>query len=151
MTRLAMLGLALSLGSTVELRADDDPAKAELAKFQGTWSMVSMTKNGKEIPAKGLEGRVAEIKDNAFTDRQGTKIHGKGTMTLDPRSSPKGVDTVFTDGPIAGKTTLAIYEIDGDTMKSCVANPGDPRPKSFESKAGTGYMLVTYKRMKPRP
>src|SRR5689334_11592863 len=109
MIRVALLGLAACLGFSVGVRADDD-ARSELAKFQGTWSMVSMTKNGKEIPAKGLEGRVAEIKDNVFTDRQGEKIHGKGTMTLDPKTTPRSVDTTFTDGPITGKTTLAIYE-----------------------------------------
>ncbi|MDB5352567.1 MAG: hypothetical protein JWN86_3814 [Planctomycetota bacterium] len=148
MIRFTMAVLLLGLGATPGARGDDGDAKADLARFQGRWSMVSMTKNGKMIPAKALEGRVAIITDNVFTDRQGEKIHGKGTMVLDTKTSPRSVDTAFTDGPITGKTTLAIYEFDGDTMKSCVANPGDPRPKSFESKAGTGYMLVTYKRVK---
>jgi hypothetical protein len=32
----------------------------------------------------------------------------------------------------------------------CLARPGKPRPKAFESKAGSGHRLETYKRVKAR-
>jgi len=82
-------------------------------------------------------------------DQQGKKVHGKGTISLDAGKSPKEVDTKFSEGPIAGKTSLGIYELDGDTLKSCVAEPGDPRPKTFASRRGTRLMLVVYKRAQP--
>jgi uncharacterized protein (TIGR03067 family) len=126
----------------------DETARADLDKLQGTWAMLSMTKNGKVIPADRLKGRVALIKDDAFTDRQDEKVYARGTIALDPGKSPGAIDTRFTEGPIAGKTSLGIYKVDGDSMTSCVAEPGDSRPSSFESKAGTGFMLVVYKRQK---
>jgi hypothetical protein len=44
---------------------------------------------------------------------------------------------------------LAIYEIDGDTLKVCYDLGGKNRPTEFKTKEGTALFLATYKREKP--
>jgi hypothetical protein len=49
-----------------------------------------------------------------------------------------------------GKTRIArgIFSLHDDTLKYCIATPGKPRPKSFESHKGDGHTLVVMKRLK---
>ena len=47
-----------------------------------------------------------------------------------------------------GKTTLSIYEIEGDTLKICSVEPGKDRPTEFSSKPGSGHFLRVFKREK---
>ena len=53
-------------------------------------------------------------------------------------TKPKMVDLTFTAGPEKGKTSLGIYEVDGDTWKICLGLAGKGRPKEFTTKAQSG-------------
>jgi hypothetical protein len=50
-----------------------------------------------------------------------------------------------------GKAIRGIYAVRGDALRVCLARPGKPRPKAFESAEGSGHVLYTYKRVKARP
>lgn len=41
---------------------------------------------------------------------------------------------------------LAIYELDGDTLRVCYDLSGKARPSEFKTKAETQLLLFTYKR-----
>jgi hypothetical protein len=56
---------------------------------------------------------------------------------------------VGTDGPNKGKTFLAIYELDKDSLKVCYDLSGKARPTEFKTKPDTTLFLVTYTREKP--
>ena len=73
----------------------------------------------------------------------------EGTLKLKPKAKPKEMDIIGTDGPNKGKTFLAIYERDGDTLRICYDLGGESRPTEFKTKEGTKQFLVTYKREKP--
>ena len=65
--------------------------------------------------------------------------------------SPKPTDMVKVHyrGTLPdGKEIKGIYEMDGDTLKSCVAPAGKERPKEFSAGKGTGHTLRVFKRMK---
>jgi hypothetical protein len=49
---------------------------------------------------------------------------------------------------VTPKGVKGIYEIDGDTLRICVAKKGKERPKTFESKEGSGHVLTVMKRVK---
>ena len=87
------------------------------------------------------------IKDDNYTVTVGTKVD-KGTVKLNPKALPKALDITGTDGPNKGKTILAIYELDSDTLRVCYDLSGKSRPKEFKTKADTQLFLVTYKREK---
>ncbi len=62
----------------------------------------------------------------------------KARITIDPSKKPKTIDYDVIDGPTKGKRHLGIYELDGDTFKSCFGAPGAERPTDFTSKPGDG-------------
>jgi uncharacterized protein (TIGR03067 family) len=119
-----------------------DDAKA----IQGTWQPVkgevggtAMKEEVLKIISMKLEGGKYEVKAENMD---------KGTYKIDPSAKPKTIDVAGVEGPNAGKTLLAIYELDGDTLRICYGLGGSPRPKEFKSPAGTPTLLLSYERKK---
>jgi hypothetical protein len=48
------------------------------------------------------------------------------------------------------RTSLAIYEQQGDSLKLCGAKAGSPRPTEFSASKGTGHTLIIYKQVKTK-
>ena len=155
---MRMYGVAVlaivSLFAAVRSQAADGEAKEgavakELQAFKGTWRLNSKDEDGKKFSE-------VEIKDVIMTNdgsgrasvRRGDKVIAEATVKLDPTKKPKTIDVTFTKGKHKGKTVLGIYEIEGDTFRVCVARPGDARPAAFSAKAGSGRILIGYKREK---
>jgi uncharacterized protein (TIGR03067 family) len=80
--------------------------------------------------------------------RRGDQVLVAGTVTLDPTKKPKASDLTLTEGENKEKRGVAIYELTGDTFRLCAARPGEKRPTEFSAKAGSGQMLIVYKREK---
>ena len=73
----------------------------------------------------------------------------RGTFKLDPAKSPKVMEMVITEGAGADPEVPAhgIYELDGDGLKWCAAEPGtDAKPDKFDTK-GTMNVTVELKRV----
>jgi len=121
--------------------------KAELKKLEGTWVPSSAVFGGRNWPDEQLKATKLVIADGKYT----VTVSGqddKGTLKLDLKAKPAGMDIVGTDGPNKDKTIPAIYELSGDVLRICYALDGKDRPAAFESKSGTRHFLVTYKREK---
>ena len=58
------------------------------------------------------------------------------------------MDIIIIDGLNKGQTWLGIYELSGDTYRSCFATEGKPRPTAFTSEPGSGNVLWVFKREK---
>ena len=129
--------------------AKEEAVAKELQAFKGTWRLSSKEEDGKKFSEE-------EIKDVILTNdgsdkysvRRGDTVIAEATAQLDPAKKPKAIDVRFTKGERKGKTILGIYEIEGDTFRVCVARPGDERPAEFSAKAGSGRILIVYKREK---
>jgi uncharacterized protein (TIGR03067 family) len=72
----------------------------------------------------------------------------KGTTKVDATAKPKTMDIMGTEGANKGKTMLAIYEDNGDTMRVCYDLTGKMRPTEFKTTADKPFFLVTWKREK---
>ena len=72
----------------------------------------------------------------------------KAKITIDPTKKPKTIDYQVIDGPTKGKKHLGIYELAGDTLKSCFGAPGAERPTDFTSKPGDKHTATVWKRAK---
>ena len=159
MKTLAMTCLALGLlFTTSELALADDDAKKqaieqETKKLEGSWAMVSFEVNGKKISEEDLE-KAADMrlvfKGNTGSIRNKDKVLSEGTITIDPTKKPKTLDLKVTKGDNSGKTSLAIYELDGDTLKACwtLFAVDRKRPTDFATKPDSGLLLITYRREK---
>jgi uncharacterized protein (TIGR03067 family) len=116
--------------------------------IQGTWLPAEAELAGKPFPDEVRKTMKLVIKDDKYTVTVG-KATDEGTTKLNPKAKPKEIDITGTDGPNKGKTILAIYELDGDTLRVCYDVSGKTRPTEFKTKADTQLFLVTYKREKP--
>lgn len=137
---LSCLGMLLIVPMTT--RADDAKKGDSL---DGTWVPSAAELGGKAFPDEVRKTIKLVIDADKYTVSVGG-APDKGTVKLNPKSTPKGMDITGTDGPNKGKTIQAIYERDGDTLKVCYDLSGKARPTEFKTKEGTQLFLVTYKR-----
>jgi uncharacterized protein (TIGR03067 family) len=128
--------------------SDKDSGEGDLAKLQGQWVVVSLEHRGHVAEPADFEGQSSVYEKNRWTWKVGDKVMRRGIITLDSTRSPKAINTWDSDGPHEDETVPGIYQLDGDTLKLCFAMPGETRPTEFTTKAGTGAILVVYKRKK---
>ncbi len=123
----------------------DDPKDSE--RVDGTWVGSKAELKGKPFPEELTRTiRIAVEKGKNKVAVSGT--FNEGNFKLDPSTKPKSLDLIATDGPNKGKQLLAIYELDGDTLKVCYDLTGKNRPKEFKTTEGSELYLATYKREK---
>jgi uncharacterized protein (TIGR03067 family) len=141
MTRRQLLSFALVLACSSAARGTDERDDT----LEGTWLPSAAELGGKRFPDEVRKAIRLVVKGDQYTVTVGTQPD-RGTCKLDPSAKPKALDITGTDGPNKGRTILAIYERDGDTLRVCYDLGGKGRPAEFGTKAGTRLFLVTYKR-----
>ena len=127
---------------------DSDAVKQDLARLQGEWSMMAGTADGYPIPDSMIQNSKRICKDGELTVIVGGQLHMKAKISIDPARKPKTVDFDVTAGPNKGKKLLGIYELEGDTLKSCFGAPGAARPTDFTSDSGDHRTSTVWKREK---
>jgi uncharacterized protein (TIGR03067 family) len=142
-----LIGLA-TVAISPAWAADDQAVQKDLARLQGEWSMVSGSADGQSMPDEMRKQMKRVCKGDETTTTMGGQMFIKAKITLDPSKKPKTIDYQMTDGFTKGKTQFGIYEVDGDTFKSCFGKPGAERPADFTSKPGDGRTLSVWKREK---
>jgi uncharacterized protein (TIGR03067 family) len=115
--------------------------------IDGTWLPSTAELGGKAFPDEVRKTIKLVVKGDKYTVTAG-KETDQGTVKLNAKAKPKELDVTGTEGPNKGKTILAIYERDGDTLRVCYDLSGKKRPTEFKTKEGTQLFLVTYKRQK---
>jgi uncharacterized protein (TIGR03067 family) len=113
----------------------------------GTWLPSEAELAGKKLPDEIRKTIKLVIEGDKYTVTVGKEVD-KGTVKRNASAKPKEMDITGTEGPNKGKTFLAIYERDGDTLRICYDLSGKGRPTEFKTKEGTPLFLVTYKRKK---
>lgn len=151
--RLAAIIIALGAAGGVGLLATqawaDKPAdkEAKKSKLDGTWQVTAFIKDGIEGPKEDAKTTKLVLHGESLTlIQREEKVTGK--FKADAAQKPATLDIAVTEGDKAGEGLIAIYELDGDTLRICAAHKGSPRPTKFESTAGSGVHLITLKRVK---
>ena len=106
---------------------EEDDAKKDLKKMQGSWRVVSWQMADEKKAADEVKKMKVTVKGNTLiyeTGEERKKGEGEGTIKLDPKT--KAFDWNRTD---LGATMLAIYELKGDNLKIGFGNDGLIRPK----------------------
>jgi uncharacterized protein (TIGR03067 family) len=149
-TILVVGALSAAVGSLAAAGdAKEEAIKKDRKAYEGTWRVVSVEADGNSLSEDDAKKySVINTADGKWTlEADGTTI-GQGTSIIDPTKTPKTIDFTPTEGPNKDKTSLGIYELSGDTRKLCYAPPGKDRPTEFSARAGTGFVLVQFKREK---
>jgi uncharacterized protein (TIGR03067 family) len=128
-----------------------DAPKGDLGKLQGTWSLVSAVRDGKDVPDDEVSRTTLVIKGDAFTFPNDARVGTgpSGTFTIDPSRTPGAIDATPSAGPTKGETWMGIYEIAGDLYKVAFAPPGKVRPTRFVSEPGSGRLHSVWRRGTP--
>jgi uncharacterized protein (TIGR03067 family) len=126
---------------------DSGPAgKPEPARLTGTWKVVSIESNGKQLPkANQRDDWLIREKDFwTWLPEEGNgvfayKLGGAGTIDF----------KVLQSGVVGPKQRvyLGIWALEGDTLKVCYAIPGMGRPAAFATKPDSGQTLFVLKRV----
>jgi uncharacterized protein (TIGR03067 family) len=147
--RIALLiGIAAVTVSSAGAQ-ENEAVKKDLAQLQGEWSMVSGFADGQPMPDLLLKQMKRVCKGDEAAVTMAGQIYIQAKVTIDPSKKPKTIDYQMTDGFTKGKKQLGIYEVDGESFKSCFGKPGAERPADFTSKPGDGRTLSVWKCEKP--
>jgi uncharacterized protein (TIGR03067 family) len=122
--------------------AGGDAAK-EQKKFEGTWSIASAQKGGKEAPGEELKQLRFTFSGNKLKLTFGEKSM-EGNFKVDPSKKPAQIDVTMQD-----KTAEGIYQFKDGMLELCINEPGmGGRPTEFKSKEGTMTTVIVLKREK---
>ncbi len=126
----------------------------EDAKTQnGVWKPAGAMLSGVRLTPDELKKITLTIENGSYRlATEGEPQADIGTVKLDTSMSPKRMTIQGTDGPIKGKTLLAIYEMgerdETITFRVCYDLSGKAFPEEFLSKKGSTHYLVGYRRPK---
>ena len=111
-------------------------------RLQGTWNFVS-----------GIREAQMLIAGDHFTVKFKNGDIYFGAYSLDPTAKPKMMDMTIHEGPAKhqGKTSLVIYELDGEHLIWCPAEPGTGnRLRAFPPEEDTHHLCLIFRREKSR-
>lgn len=129
--------------TAVEMPAASNGVPTE---FEGEWSMVSGTMDGKPLDEETVKMTKRIITGNRTVVRASGFTILNAQFTCDASASPKTIDYVTLAGANIGKSQAGIYELEGGLLKVCVAAYGKPRPERFESIKGDKRTFSTWRR-----
>jgi uncharacterized protein (TIGR03067 family) len=148
-----MFPLVLAAAFALPLSGENPKKEAvakELKKLEGTWESVLYVWDRKKAEPPNAERRQFILHGEAFTMRgQGEDLYG-GAIRADPSKKPKPIDLLPQRHGGKAKGSLAIYELNGDTLLMCIAFPDEPRPSEFTAEPGSYRLLITFRRLKTK-
>lgn len=139
-----IVGAVAGLPATFAQGDKDALAERELKAMAGTWKEISRQRNGQLVATDEL-GTMTQDELGSAAAGGGDRFGLTYTVRIDPTASPKTIDYIVTGGAVV---RLGIYELNGDTLRICLARPGAARPKEFASPAGQDLVLSVYRREK---
>jgi uncharacterized protein (TIGR03067 family) len=141
MTRFSVVLLSMALTAAFA-DSDADTNTKDLEKMQGDWAVVSVIRDGVKDEDDNAQSLFRTVKGNQYTVFLFDKAIGNGTFKIDATKKPKTIDSF--PASLEGKALLGIYEMEGDTMKTCYAAAGKERPTEFSSKKGSEHTLMVW-------
>jgi uncharacterized protein (TIGR03067 family) len=136
-------------GVILSLLAQD--SGSDLDKLQGTWKVIDVEAQGQKAPADVVAKTpiTLTITGNKYVEKLAGKVVEEGTVKLTPDKSPRQLDIVIGSGNDKGKTQLAIYKVEADTLTVAIGPAGDKmRPADFTTKAGSEISVQVFRREK---
>jgi uncharacterized protein (TIGR03067 family) len=130
--------------AAVAADAKDDANKKDLQALQGAWKAQKLTFDGREVPADVI-AKIRFVFEGTKVSLEPAGPGGDvGPFTVDATLNPKVL--TFTSEKMK-IVAVGIYELDGDTLRLCLAN-GNVPPKEFAAEKGSQARLFVLRRVK---
>jgi uncharacterized protein (TIGR03067 family) len=115
--------------------------------LEGAWVPVAANVAGKELVVNDLRVKylVLDAGGYSIVDRT-NQIVDSGEYLVDDAASPQTMDIVGREGPNAGRTMLAIYQLDADRLTVCYDLDGRERPSDMQPREDKLLLSITYTR-----
>ncbi len=137
-------------GIRSEKEADEPASRAaspgeiteEHRRLEGEWAATHLVRNGQEMPAEWLP--VGKRIGSGVSTKVifGGQVMVDADTRIDASKTPIEIDYFLRNGT----TQLGIMEWTDEGVRFCFAAPGDPRPDSFESAAGSKRTLSAWRK-----
>jgi uncharacterized protein (TIGR03067 family) len=106
--------------------------------------MVSAVFDGVPMDPSMVAWCRRETRGDVTTVLAGPQVMLKATFVLD---EPNGaIDYVNLAGSSKGKKQAGIFDLQGDTLRICMAAPGKPRPTEFASSKKDGRSFTVWRK-----
>jgi uncharacterized protein (TIGR03067 family) len=125
--------------------AADAAAQKEMARLDGTWTVVAAESKGKKVDRPPVE-RVVFAAGKAGEAAGRAKGAGAFAYRLDPGKSPKVIEATAAGGK--GKGLAGIYELGDGTLKLCLVPGGTKPPGGFRTGPDDDALVLELKREK---
>ena len=112
------------------------PSETETVPPFGTWQVVSADFGGDLRQKSGFRLMITESNMEILAPTGGRKLMGS-VIRISSNSIPRQIDIVKD-----GFQGLGIFEVDGNTMRLLIANPGKPRPTDFKGGPGNSLFIL---------
>ena len=116
-------------------------------RLEGAWVPVAASVSGQELQVAELRVKylVLDGHDYSIVDRS-NQIVDSGEYLINESASPRTIDIVGRDGPNAGRSMLAIFELKDDQLTVCYDLDGDSRPENMQVQEDQLLLSITYER-----
>ncbi len=135
-----------------EPEKSDPKLEPEFKRLQGKWEVIQVERDGKIVskaPDEDCKGLCVIISDRTYNANFRGVSQTVGEITLELDKTPKTLTVVTKEESLVnGRTMLAIYALDGDSLTICGTSVGGARPKEFVTKQGSPDILLKLKRVK---
>jgi uncharacterized protein (TIGR03067 family) len=128
--------------------AQPEGSSSEIQKLQGTWKLLSLVRDGKQIASTDIDDMRLIFSETEYTFKNQQGQRKVGTFQVHPRRKPAVLETTYAEEPAEGKTVVRIYQwSDKNTFKLCSPGPDENVPDNFESPRGSGREVGVWRRI----
>jgi uncharacterized protein (TIGR03067 family) len=133
---------------TLVNREPSQPVKGHTTLgLEGAWIPVAASVSGQELVVAELRVKylVLDGHDYSIIDRS-NQIVDRGEYLVNDRTRPRTLDIVGRDGPNAGRSMLAIFELENNRLTVCYDLDGTSRPVNMQAHEDQLLLSITYER-----
>lgn len=115
--------------------------------LEGAWVPIAASVSGKELLVAELRVKylVLDGHDYNIVDRS-NQIVDRGEYLVNDSAKPRTIDIVGRDGPNAGRSLLAIFELQDNRLTVCYNLEGQSRPANMQARDDQLMLSITYER-----
>jgi uncharacterized protein (TIGR03067 family) len=124
-------------GNTKSVAIDEHAAP--VAELEGEWKMVSCMQDGKPLGAQIVKSGKRVFRGNGTTLFVGGQVFMKSSFSVDASQTPHAID--YHD-----QRQLGIYEVEGDRLRTSMAQAGAARPGDYSVRLGDGRTVSEWVR-----